>query len=535
MCASPIADRTPASRTRSPSPATRAASASARAKPFRVAPRAHRLGDLGAHRDQPLDAAVGGDERVVDEAEVAVLRHPVTVAVERYVVLRRHERGAGVEHPLQHGEVRVLELGQHVPDAPAERLAPGGDGLLVARVHQLEHQLVDGPPAHDRDRDGRLPEHVGEARALDVQRRDEALPLHFGQPPRRHVLDDRDLEVRAALRVAHERERQARPDVVPRRVDEALLDRVRLELARGHVAEWHEVAVHVVRVRDRGPGRGQQLRPAVAEHPAERVVHVEPARVGEADRAHADRRVREHGAAVRLARAQLAGERLRLPGALAEPRRGVVQLLGLQLELRGLLLQLLVGRLELGPLRAELRVRVLERAAERLALRVLAAEPLVRRGARHRFGDVLHVVDDVAHRAVGPEHGKVARRPVAHLPAAVGALQVVALHVHAVRRARAEHRLERRAQVRDAARLGVLRVRVGEHLEQRASHDPLAGGERGREPLVARREHGVAGRVGREHQHDPRRGLEERPEVGAVHEGRARVHRPAGRGADVAR
>jgi hypothetical protein len=65
---------------------------------------------------------------VVDEAEVAVLRNPVAVAVERHVVLRRHERSAGVEHALQHGEVLAIALRQHVDHRRGDRRET--DGVL---------------------------------------------------------------------------------------------------------------------------------------------------------------------------------------------------------------------------------------------------------------------------------------------------------------------------------------------------------------------------------------------------------------------
>jgi hypothetical protein len=165
-----------------------------------------------------------------------------------------------------------------------------------------------------------------------------------------------------------------------------------------------------------------------------------------------------------------------------------------------------------------------------LALGVLVPEPVVGLLAPHGLGHVLDVVQEVADRAVGPEHRDVARRPVAHLPRAVRTREVVALHGHRVRRPRAEDRLERRAQVRHAARLGVLRVGVGEHLEQRPPERPLARGARRGEPLVAGRQHREARRVGGEHEVDPRGRVEDGAEIGD-----ADVIRPGDLGAVPAR
>ncbi len=134
--------------------------------------------------------------------------------------------------------------------------------------------------------------------------------------------------------------------------------------------------------------------------------------------------------------------------------------------------------------------------------------------SQHRLRDVQHLVQQEAHAAVRPEHRHVQRAPVALLPRPVDAAQVVALDLHAVRRPRAQHRLQRGAQVLDAGRFGVVRVRIREDLEQRTADGRFARRHRRSETLVAREQHGEARRIRGEEQVHAGRRREDGDQVG---------------------
>ena len=109
----------------------------------------------------------------------------------------------------------------------------------------------------------------------------------------------------SAVVVPDERPRQQRPDRVATSVEVALLDVVVVDLAgeqlldAGHV-DGRVVGMRALLVRER-----KQLRLGVAQHRAERPIHLSPGAV-EVDERHADRRSREGALKARLGVPQLA-------------------------------------------------------------------------------------------------------------------------------------------------------------------------------------------------------------------------------------
>jgi hypothetical protein len=122
-------------------------------------------------------------------------------------------------------------------------------------------------------------------------------------------------------------------------------------------------------------------------------------------------------------------------------------------------------------------------------------------------------MDDVRGAPVAADHGVVHGAPVALLEAAsVGraAAHVVLLHGHRVGSLLGEDPAERRAQVRDARGLGVVRG-VGDHIEETATEDPLSHGHGRAEVGVV---HGDDLQVGLQHEDAVGRCLEEGAEIG---------------------
>lgn len=91
---------------------------------------------------------------------------------------------------------------------------------------------------------------------------------------------------------------------------------------------------------------------------------------------------------------------------------------------------------------------------------LLAGLVAQRRLGQHLVGNVHCGVQQVLYPAIGPEHGAVARQPVAlHKPAGGGgAGHIVALQGQLVRLARGQHLRKRRPQVALAVGLGHLGV-----------------------------------------------------------------------------
>ena len=108
-------------------------------------------------------------------------------------------------------------------------------------------------------------------------------------------------------------------------------------------------------------------------------------------------------------------------------------------------------------------------------------------GQEHGVRDVLHPVDEVEHLALGGEDRGVDGAPVPLLEIAslgLGTADVVLLHGHGVRRAGGPRSLERGAQVAHARGVRIRGV-VGEHLEQGAAKDALAGRHGGTQVGIA--------------------------------------------------
>jgi hypothetical protein len=98
----------------------------------------------------------------------------------------------------------------------------------------------------------------------------------------------------------------------------------------------------------------------------------------------------------------------------------------------------------------------------------------------HEPGDVFDAMDDVEELAVGIEHGRVHRAPVALLETAAlrrGAGNVVLLHRHRVDGAFAHDTQQRRPEVADARGARIVRV-VGKDVEDAAAEHLVSHGIR---------------------------------------------------------
>ena len=144
------------------------------------------------------------------------------------------------------------------------------------------------------------------------------------------------------------------------------------------------------------------------------------------------------------------------------------------------------------------------------------AQPGFERHALVQLAQLRHVddlVDDVGQPAVGVEDGGVGRAPVTFLEVAAfrgRTPDVVLLHRHRVGHAELAHAIERRAQIPDAGRVGVVGV-VGEDVEEVAPDDLVADRHRRAQVGVAR---GDNRQVRREDEIEARRRVEQQPEVG---------------------
>ena len=169
---------------------------------------------------------------------------------------------------------------------------------------------------------------------------------------------------------------------------------------------------------------------------------------------------------------------------------------------------------------AELHVRVAELADRRVELLASFDDLAFHRAAALVCRDELRHLDDamqdVHHLARRREDWDVLRAPVFRLKTAVRPADVVLLDRHRVGRARRDHAIERSAQVARPRRLRVVGV-VRKDLEEAAPHRSFTRRVRGLEPRVRRRDHRELRCVGKKHEEDLGRRLEEDAKIDGLH------------------